>query len=331
MGIETALGWAMSAGLSAFLPVFIIGCVARFTDWVTLPNSYLFIQSDWFLITIGILTFVELIADKIPVVDHAWDSIQTVVRPIAGAVLATAAIGAVRPEIMLLAAVLGGGLATTVHTSKSSLRLMSTSTTGGFLNPLISLFEDILAIIGTFLSIFSPLVMVTLAIILMIFAFWLLPKVWGFVVFRFMMWFSWFKWLFAKPKLDLAKPPYLYRTSQSKLDLFQPYMKGEKAVASVQGQVWLNKRNKIIWLVLTEQSVKMFAKGVFTRENLHFYPKDIVTCHLNSEITMIWDLVLKDQVIKFEFFKSTEPYIRYIHDTVQQWIREAHKTEPIQE
>ena len=52
--------------------------------------------------------FVEFIADKIPAFDTVWDTFQTFVRVPAGAILAFAAVGAVSPELKLLAT-LGGG------------------------------------------------------------------------------------------------------------------------------------------------------------------------------------------------------------------------------
>jgi hypothetical protein len=42
------------------------------------------------MIALVILTLADLLADKIPGVDHVWDAIHTVLRPIAGALVAAA-------------------------------------------------------------------------------------------------------------------------------------------------------------------------------------------------------------------------------------------------
>ncbi len=273
------------------------------------------------LILTGVFAIFELVADKIPAVDHIWDSTQTFFRPIAGIVLAIAAVGEVDPGIVLMAGIVGGGLATGVHTTKSAVRLLSTSTTGGIGNPFISLIEDILVIIGTLLSLFSPIVMVVVAILFVIFSIWFLPKFWSFVVFRFVAWFSWFRWIFAKSKLDSTENVQLYCTKPSKLSRFENDLQsGEKLIAVLSGQVWLDRRRKNVWLVLTDQRVLIVMKRMFAKESWSYNPTDIIACHYKSRITATLDLTVTDQTLLFEFFKSATPYVAFVHERVQSWI-----------
>src|SRR5205809_34745 len=80
-----------------------------------------------------LLTLADLVADKIPGVDHVWDVIHTVMRPIAGSLVA--AVSSHQTGADLLIPVLGGGvLAGMTHTTKAATRVVSTSTTAGLLN-----------------------------------------------------------------------------------------------------------------------------------------------------------------------------------------------------
>jgi hypothetical protein len=83
---------AASAGLRAFMPLFAAGLASRTLDW-ELASSMQWLSSDAALVSLGVATVAEVIADKIPVVDHVLDAIHTVLGPIAGALPeATAAV-----------------------------------------------------------------------------------------------------------------------------------------------------------------------------------------------------------------------------------------------
>lgn len=326
MGIATALGLSMTAGLSAFLPIFLIGSLAQFTDWVILPESYWFLQSWWMITISGIFTVIELIADKVPTVDHFWDSTQTFLRPIAGAVLAVGAIGEVNPGLMLIAGVIGGGLATSVHTTKSSFRLMSTGTTGGLANPIISLIEDILAIIGTLMSVFSPVVMFVIAMIFILFSFWFLPRLWNFMVFRFLMWFSWIKYLAGSKTINTSVKPLVYRSSKSKMKAVQRELKPEETLEMVlNGQVWLRRRRKKVGLCLTNQRVLIVAQSLIKPDIWSYSRHDVAACHVDRGIAVTLDLSVNGQILSFDFFKTAQPYINFFEDTIRNRVVEANR------
>src|SRR4051794_41806894 len=61
-----------------------MGLLARYTDTVTLPGGWQWLSNGWVIGILAVLLAVEVIADKIPVVDHVNDVVQTVVRPTAG-------------------------------------------------------------------------------------------------------------------------------------------------------------------------------------------------------------------------------------------------------
>ncbi len=327
MQLFTALGLGMTAGLSAFLPIFIIGCLARFTEWLTLPDSYLFLQSPWVIIFAGLLTIIEFVADKVPAIDHFWDSLQTFLRPVAGAVLAAATIGDASPGLILFAAIFGGGLAGAMHTSKATIRLMSTSTSGGLLNPIISLIEDILALVSTLLAVFSPGVMAVIVILFTIFMFWFVPKFWHYFFFRFSTLNSWLKWRLKQPALDTSSEVQLFGLGLKKLDYFRSKIdRGEEIQVVMKGQVWLRHQRKNIWLVVTTKNVRIFVRGLFSKTNWSYSAKEILACHTHRGITIQWDLVVSDQVISFEFLRMATPYVESIYQIVKNWISVEERT-----
>src|SRR5690349_19563738 len=80
----TGLGLATSAGLNAYIPLLAIGLLARYTDLITLPSNWAWMENGWTLAIVAVLLAIEFVADKVPVVDHVNDVIQTFVRPTAG-------------------------------------------------------------------------------------------------------------------------------------------------------------------------------------------------------------------------------------------------------
>ena len=61
-----------------------MGLLARYTDAIDLPNGWQWLSNGWVLAILALLLAVEMVADKVPVVDHVNDIVQTVVRPTAG-------------------------------------------------------------------------------------------------------------------------------------------------------------------------------------------------------------------------------------------------------
>jgi hypothetical protein len=78
------------------------------------------------------------VGDKIPAVDHVLHSAGTVIAPVSGTVLFTGETDA----SVLLSLIAGGSTAGAVHLARSALRPVSTVTTAGVGNPVLSLLED---------------------------------------------------------------------------------------------------------------------------------------------------------------------------------------------
>jgi hypothetical protein len=80
----TGSGLAASAGLNAYIPLLIMGLMGRYTDLMDLPSGWQWLTNGWVIAILVVLLIIEVVADKVPVVDHVNDVVQTVVRPTAG-------------------------------------------------------------------------------------------------------------------------------------------------------------------------------------------------------------------------------------------------------
>ena len=186
----TPFGLAFASGLNAYLPMLAFALSVRWLHLYTLSPRFTFITQNWFIAALVILTLLDFVADKIPLIDHLWNVIHTVVRPIAGAVIAVVASShalsapavtishpgseaasvalSVIPVTgvgLLAILVIGGVLAALSHMIKSSTRFVSTITTAGFLNIGLSVVEDVLVFIIILLSLFASTVMLLLLVL----------------------------------------------------------------------------------------------------------------------------------------------------------------------
>ncbi len=168
--IAFAIVLAASTGLRAWLPLLITSALARF-ELVEVGESFAFLATTPALVLFSIATVVEIAGDKIPAVDHALDVVSTFIRPATASLLAAAVMW--KAEDPLLAAVLGIAIGAPValvpHAAKAAVRTVSSTTTGGFGNPLISAIEDFLsfamAIFAVLLPVLSLIVLVVVAVL----------------------------------------------------------------------------------------------------------------------------------------------------------------------
>ena len=170
--IFTAFGLSASAGLNAYLPLLVVALTARYTDLLKLNEPWSALTSGWVIGALVVLLLIEMTVDKIPAVDTVNDVIQTVGRPVAGAVLFAASSGVVGDLHPAMAFIAGLLLAGTVHTAKTVVRPAVTASTGGTGNWAVSIIEDILALISAVLAILLPVVVGLTVIFLLLLYFW---------------------------------------------------------------------------------------------------------------------------------------------------------------
>lgn len=154
LALAAALAWG--AGIRLYLVVFIFGMAGWLGYW-ELPEHLQVLAHPLVLFASGFMTAVELLADKLPFLDTAWDAIHTFIRIPAGAALAASVFGDSGAAVALAAALLGGTLTATTHFSKAGTRAAANASPEPFSNAAISFTEDLLVAGGSWLAVNLPL------------------------------------------------------------------------------------------------------------------------------------------------------------------------------
>lgn len=173
LGVFSAFGLSASAGLNAYIPLLTVGVIAHyFPSVLHLSQPWDMIANPWILILLGVLVIIEMLADKVPAVNHVNDLIQTVIRPAAGAIAFAASAKVITDIHPVVAMACGLLIAGSVHVAKSAvIRPIVTATTGGTANVAVSVAEDAVSTVVSVLAIMLPIIMLVLVVLLIILVF----------------------------------------------------------------------------------------------------------------------------------------------------------------
>ncbi|MFD3520337.1 DUF4126 domain-containing protein [Streptomyces sp. NPDC058653] len=145
-------GWA--SGINAYAVVLLLGVFGATGMTDEVPES---LQRTDVLAVVGVLFVCEAVADKIPYVDSVWDSVHTLIRPVAGAVVAALLAGESGSLPEITAGAVGGSTALVSHLVKAGTRMAVNTSPEPFSNIAVSTAEDLgVAGVITF-AIFHPL------------------------------------------------------------------------------------------------------------------------------------------------------------------------------
>ena len=167
---QLAMGFALAAcvGLRAFLPLLAAGLLAR-NGYVHLGDSFAWMESTPALVVFGSALVFEVLADKVPFLDHALHAVEAFVKPMAATLLAASLFTNLDPLMAMTLGLIGGGtIEGAVHAMRGGARILSTATTAGLANPVLSLFDDILATVGVVFAFLLPLFAAAVAIVLVV-------------------------------------------------------------------------------------------------------------------------------------------------------------------
>lgn len=174
--LATGSGLALAAGLNAWIPLLGLGLLSRFTDLVALPPSWAWLENGWVLAVLAALLSLEMVADKIPVVDSVNDVVQTVVRPTAGGIAFGAGATSQTATVTDPAAFVESGqwvpvalgivLALVVHATKAGARVVANTTTAGTAAPVVSAAEDVGAVGLSVAAVLLPVLVVPVLVAL---------------------------------------------------------------------------------------------------------------------------------------------------------------------
>jgi hypothetical protein len=184
MEFLTGTGLAVAAGLNAYIPLLVLGLAGRFFDFVDLPANWAWLENPWVLGILGVLLVIEIIADKIPVVDSINDWIQTIVRPVSGGIAfgtgsASGTAVVTDPASFFTSGswipiAIGVVLALGTHAVKMASRPVLNAATIGTAAPVVSTAEDGASVALSLFALILPiLVLIAIAglIVLLVFAF----------------------------------------------------------------------------------------------------------------------------------------------------------------
>lgn len=271
MSFGLPLGLALASGVNTYLPLFVMTLFARFSGLVHVAPRFQWLISDEAIVILGVLCACEILADKFPVVDNAWDFAHTLLRPVAGALAAGATLNADAAPGLVLTMLTGATLATAAHSAKSSVRLLSTSKSLGVANPLLSLVEDVAVVGGTLLSVYAPWVMliivVVFAVVFAIVGPWLVRTLW----FNLRIIAAWLRWLWGK----ILRTPQPSALRESLLDLAPDRLRrlsahldsGEEILGALSG--WKRSRGpRRCWLLVTPRRLLLIESRIFRRPRL---------------------------------------------------------------
>jgi hypothetical protein len=162
----TGSGLAAAAGLNAWIPFLLVAVLARVTDLIVLPSAYSWVDSGWAIAVGAVMLLVEVVLDKVPVVDHLNDLVSTAIRPTIGGLISSATFSAQNLDNSQwmrdnpwAGALIGVVVAGITHATKSAARPVVNLSTAGFGAPVVSTLEDILSVVLSLLAIFAPVVL----------------------------------------------------------------------------------------------------------------------------------------------------------------------------
>ena len=167
---QYALAYALttSAGIRALLPLAAVSIAAN-NGWIHPSGDFAWLAHAlvmWILVVVAVL---EIVADKIPFVDHAMHFVQVASKPAAAAILVGGLAHPQTHEQLVFLMIVGALNALGIHAAVMGARAASTAGTGGLANPVLSTVEDTGSVGGIILAFFAPVLAAILALAMTIF------------------------------------------------------------------------------------------------------------------------------------------------------------------
>jgi hypothetical protein len=160
---------SFAAGLNVYATVATLGILGR-TGVLTLPPALHLLENSWIIGAGCVLFGLEFFADKVPAFDLIWNAVHTFIRVPVAALLAFQATATLSPGEQLAATVAGGMIALIAHGGKTAVRAAVTPSPEPFSNITLSLGEDALAVLLTWVASWQPWIAITVVGVLVLIA-----------------------------------------------------------------------------------------------------------------------------------------------------------------
>lgn len=178
MGIVEILGLATSVSLLSgwrmYLTVFATGLAMHF-GYLDLPENLKMLEAlanPWVIGVAGTSAAAEFFADKVAWLDSIWDGLNTLIRPLGGAMLALAVVDAGDPVWQVVVFLLGGGAALASHATKATTRAAVNTSPEPVSNVVLSTAEDVVTGGLLALAFTNPVIAAAIAIVLLGLVIW---------------------------------------------------------------------------------------------------------------------------------------------------------------
>lgn len=176
--LGSTLGLGLVSGINLYATVLVVGLGIRLGFVVLRPElvQLQVLSSPVVIAVAGLFFVIEFLADKIKWVDSIWDAVHTFIRPLGAAAIGATALGTTNPEAVVVA-MLCGGVALTGHSTKAGVRLLVNHSPEPFSNVVVSLLEDGLVVLGSFVAVQYPYLMLFVVVLFVTGFLWFAPKV----------------------------------------------------------------------------------------------------------------------------------------------------------
>ena len=166
---------SLLAGWRLYLVTFAVGLAMKL-GWIALPDQLRALDvlaNSWILGVAAVGAIAEFFADKVAWIDSIWDAVHSVIRPLGGALLATAIVDGADPAWQVGSVLLGGGAAFLAHAGKAGARTLINASPEPFSNVAVSTGEDIATAGLLGLAIANPVAAAIVAVALVGLSLWL--------------------------------------------------------------------------------------------------------------------------------------------------------------
>ena len=175
LSICAGIGLAAACGFRVFVPL-LVASIAALSGHLQLTEHFAWIGTYPALVAFAVATVLEIGGYYVPWLDHLLDTIATPAAIVAGTIISASIFSDMSPFLRwTLAVIAGGGAAGVVQAGTVAMRAVSTSTSGGLANPLVSTAELGLSLFTSVLAIVLPVLAVTLLAALVV---WVAQKIW---------------------------------------------------------------------------------------------------------------------------------------------------------
>jgi hypothetical protein len=173
LALILAASW--TSGINLYLTTGSLGLAHRM-GWIALPGDLEMLGDPLIIGTALVIYAIEFIADKVPYVDSAWDSVHTLIRPVGGAAIAYLATSEAGPVVQAATSLIGGTIALDSHLTKAGTRVAINASPEPVTNSIASVSEDAVVLGAMWLLINHPIVIAVLVVLFLGFSIWLIPK-----------------------------------------------------------------------------------------------------------------------------------------------------------